>query len=158
MRYTAANQRSPWTTAALFINYSDAIMSAMASQITGVSIVYSTSFSGADKKNIKAPRHWLCEGNLLVTGEFPAQSNSNAENVSIWWRHHKTTLEQLAHQIINNLTLIATTLGGNISDAESTQMRLCHKSSLQAYEYKIMYCMGIRTHSGGFAVFCNAFK
>ena len=32
--------------------------------------------------NIKAPRHWpLC-------GEFPAQMASNAENVSIWWRHH----------------------------------------------------------------------
>ena len=25
---------------------------------------------------------------LRVTGEFPAQSASNAENVSIWWRHH----------------------------------------------------------------------
>ena len=33
-------------------------MSAMASQITGVSIVYSTICSGADKKNIKAPCHW----------------------------------------------------------------------------------------------------
>ena len=31
----------------------------------------------------------LCEGNSQVTGEFPAQSASNAENVSIWWRHHE---------------------------------------------------------------------
>ena len=23
-----------------------------------------------------------------MTGEFPAQNDSNAENVSIWWRHH----------------------------------------------------------------------
>ena len=30
----------------------------------------------------------LCEGNSLVTGGFPAQRASNAENVSIWWRHH----------------------------------------------------------------------
>ena len=30
----------------------------------------------------------LCEGNSLGTGEFPAQRASNAENVSIWWRHH----------------------------------------------------------------------
>ena len=29
-----------------------------------------------------------CEGNSPVTGEFPAQRASNAENVSIWWRHH----------------------------------------------------------------------
>ena len=27
-------------------------------------------------------------GRSPVTGEFPAQSTSNAENVSIWWRHH----------------------------------------------------------------------
>ena len=30
----------------------------------------------------------LCEGNSPVTGEFPAQMASNAENVSIWWRRH----------------------------------------------------------------------
>ena len=30
----------------------------------------------------------LCEGNSPGTGEFPAQSASNAENVSIWRRHH----------------------------------------------------------------------
>ena len=30
----------------------------------------------------------LCAGNSPVTGEFPAQMASNAENVSIWWRHH----------------------------------------------------------------------
>ena len=32
----------------------------------------------------------LCEGNSPVTGEFPAQKASNAENVSIWWRPHDT--------------------------------------------------------------------
>ena len=30
----------------------------------------------------------LCDGNSPVTGEFPAQRASNAENVSIWWCHH----------------------------------------------------------------------
>ena len=30
----------------------------------------------------------LCAGNSPVTGEFPAQRASNAENVSIWWPHH----------------------------------------------------------------------
>ena len=30
----------------------------------------------------------LCEGNSPVTGEFPTQRVSNAENLSIWWRHH----------------------------------------------------------------------
>ena len=30
----------------------------------------------------------LCAGNSPLAGEFPAQKGSNAENVSIWWRHH----------------------------------------------------------------------
>ena len=29
-----------------------------------------------------------CAGNSPVTGEFPAQMASNAENASIWWRHY----------------------------------------------------------------------
>ena len=31
----------------------------------------------------------LCAWNSPGTGEFPAQKASNAENVSIWWRHHE---------------------------------------------------------------------
>ena len=30
----------------------------------------------------------LLAGNSPVTGEIPAQMASNAENISIWWRHH----------------------------------------------------------------------
>ena len=59
-------------------------MSVMVSIITGVSIVYSTVCSGADKK-INAPRHWPLWGEFA--GEFLAQMASNAENVSFWWRH-----------------------------------------------------------------------
>ena len=40
------------------------------------------------KENIKALRHWPLCGGFTGTGEFPAQMASNAENVSIWWRHH----------------------------------------------------------------------
>ena len=32
----------------------------------------------------------LCAGNSPVTVEFPAQRARNADNVSIWWRHHGT--------------------------------------------------------------------
>ena len=63
-------------------------MNAMASQITSLTIVYSTVHSGADHKKTSTLRATgLCEGNSPVTGEFPAQKASNAENVSIWWRH-----------------------------------------------------------------------
>ena len=30
----------------------------------------------------------LCEGNSPKTGRFPSQRTSNAENITIWWRHH----------------------------------------------------------------------
>ena len=39
----------------------------------------------------------LCEGNSPVTGEFPAQRASNAENVSIWWRHYVTAFLVCLH-------------------------------------------------------------
>ena len=60
-------------------------MGAMASQITGVTIVYSRRRS---KKTSKLRVTGLCEGNSPVTCEFPTQMASNAENVSIFWRHH----------------------------------------------------------------------
>ena len=42
------------------------------------------------KKTSKLRVTGLCGGNSPVTGEFPAQMASNAENASIWWRHHAT--------------------------------------------------------------------
>ena len=70
-------------------------MGAMASQITSLTIVYSTVYSDADQENIKVPSHWpLC---WEFTGEFPAQMASNAENVSISWRHHDNVWRMLFH-------------------------------------------------------------
>ena len=44
------------------------------------------------KKTWKLRVTGLCVGNSLVTGEFPTQRASNAENVSIWWWHHNNTI------------------------------------------------------------------
>ena len=41
------------------------------------------------KKTSKLSVTGLCAGNSPVTGEFPAQMASSAENISIWWRHHE---------------------------------------------------------------------
>ena len=71
-------------------HYSDVIMGAMASQITSITIVYSTR--RRSKKTLKVRVTGLYEGNSSVTGEFHAQMASNAENVSIWWRHHVKSL------------------------------------------------------------------
>ena len=45
-------------------------------------------FGRRSKKISKLRVNGLCVGNSPVTGEFPAQMASNAENISIWWRHH----------------------------------------------------------------------
>ena len=78
------------------------------------------------QENINASRHWpFCAGNSPVTGEFPAQKTSNAENVSIGWRHqvccgfhsawanicHEKTprvLPQLTHRYIINVLPVLT--------------------------------------------------
>ena len=67
------------------LHYGDVIMGAIASQITSLTIVYSNVYSDADQR-----KHQSSASLAFVrgTGEFPAQMASNAENVSIWWRHH----------------------------------------------------------------------
>ena len=67
-------------------------MGAVASQITNLAIVYSTVYSGTDQRKKKLRVTGRCVGNSPVTGEFPAQMASNAENVSIWWRLHDNLL------------------------------------------------------------------
>ena len=46
-------------------------------------------FRRRSKRTSKLRVTGLCAGNSPGTGEFPAQMASNAENVSIWWRHHE---------------------------------------------------------------------
>ena len=66
-------------------------VTSMAPQITGVSMVCTTVCSGADKKTNQSSVS-LAFVRGPVTSEFPSQRASNAENVSIWWRHHVLVL------------------------------------------------------------------
>ena len=45
-------------------------------------------FSRSSKKTFKLVVTGLCAGNSPGTCEFPTRMASEAENVSIWWRHH----------------------------------------------------------------------
>ena len=59
-------------------------------------------FGRRSKKTSKLRVTGLCAGNSPGTGEFPAQRASNAENVSIWWRHHEQAMNyQLETKMIN---------------------------------------------------------
>ena len=96
-------------------HFCDVIMSAIASQITSITIVYAKVYSCADqgKHQSYASLAFVCVcgggggGGVPVTDEFPAQMASNVENVSIWWRHHALLTWKLApttlirtHQIL----------------------------------------------------------
>ena len=72
----------------LICHYSDVIMGAVASNHQPHHCLHNRLFSCRSKKTSKLHVTGLCAGNSLVTGEFPAQMVSNAENVLISWRHH----------------------------------------------------------------------
>ena len=57
-------------------------------QITSFTIVYSTVYPGADQRKHQSPASMVFVRGIHRTVEFPAQMASNAETVSIWWRHH----------------------------------------------------------------------
>ena len=77
---------SPYPT----FHYDDVIMGAISSLITSLTIVYSTVYSDADQT-----KHQSSASLAFAWGihRGPAQMASNAENVSIWWRHHATAGE-----------------------------------------------------------------
>ena len=71
----------------------------------------------ASKKPRKLRISDLYEGNSRVAGDFPAQRASNAENVSICWRHHVTAFlldlitDDLWYQNVSRHYLLTTCLG-----------------------------------------------
>ena len=67
-------------------HYNDVIMGEIASQITSRTIVYSTVYSDADQRKHQSFT------SVAFCREFTAQMCSNAEKVSIWWRHHVNPL------------------------------------------------------------------
>ena len=52
-------------------------------------------FRRRSKKTSKLRVTGLCVRNSPVIGEFPTQMASNAENISIWWRHHGAAVTAL---------------------------------------------------------------
>ena len=81
-------------------------MSAMASQITSLTIVYSTVYSRRiSKQKSKLWVTGLCEWNSQVTGEFPTQRASNAENgfddVIMWGLWSRLRRQDLCILLIN---------------------------------------------------------
>ena len=84
------------------------------------------------KENIKVPRHWPLCGNSPVTGEFPAQMTSNAENISIWWRHH-------AHPHERTMGCLSWVIWSNIT-AKYRECTVLRISQRKRYRQKTLHC------------------
>ena len=64
-------------------------MGGMASQITNLTIVYITVYSDADQRKHRSSSSTAFEWGIHQGSvNSPQKMASNAENVSIWWRHH----------------------------------------------------------------------
>ena len=63
------------------------------------------------KKTSKFRVTGICKGNLPVTDEFPAQMASNAEKVSIRWRHHVNNKRNVS------IVSVSTTVGSKLDNA-----------------------------------------
>ena len=70
-------------------------MTTMVSQITSLTIVYSTVYSDADQRKHQSS---VSLAFVTGTGEFSAQRASYAENVSTSWRHHVSEILKLVSQ------------------------------------------------------------
>ena len=69
-------------------------------------------FGRISKKTSKLLVTGLCAGNSPGTDEFPAQMASNADNVSIWWRHHllnKAVINAHVYQLLLTTAFFPTT-------------------------------------------------
>ena len=68
-------------------HYGDVTMGASVSNHQSHGCLLNRLFKRRSTKTSKLRVTGLWVGNSPGTGEFPAQMASNAENVSIWWRH-----------------------------------------------------------------------
>ena len=76
-----------YITCITYLHYNDVIMSAISNhrRLDGS---LNRLFRHRSRTTSKLRVTGLCKGNSTVTGDFPSQRASNAENVSIWLRHH----------------------------------------------------------------------
>ena len=98
------------------------------------------------KENRKNRRHWPSWGKPLVTGGFPSQRTSNAQNVSIWWHPHVLLSSNFNFEMIRllhgNKLLVwcwsYLNAGGHLKNIN----KLLDLGALTPYEIHMFQCMG----------------
>ena len=110
------------------LDYNDVTMSAIASQITSLTIVYSIVHSGADQRKHQSPASLVfVRGIHRLPVNSPQKEPVTRKFFSIWWRYHDTrqtpTIGKLrVRMIITNIT-IAT--NSNLYNHNKTTRRQC---------------------------------
>ena len=87
-------------------------------------------FRRRSKKTQKLRVTGLCEGNSPVTGEFPSQRASKAENVSVSWRHHIEFTEMSAGHWTTQVIRPNRILKSNLGKSRSS---IIHVSLVQSF-------------------------
>ena len=117
------------------------IMTTMASQITSLTVVYSIVYSGTDQR-----KHQGSESPAFVftgTGEFPVQRASNAENVSIWRRHHASESDLQALRQYHLIWHISKINGSKRINHANRSHRMCARGKDQILFRFLVYSVKI---------------
>ena len=87
-------------------------------------------FRCRSKKISKLRVTGLCEGDPPMTGGFPSQRASYAENVSIWWRHHSHVFPICHGRSIGNT--VASPYNTASHSFIGTILQSCHPSVMES--------------------------
>ena len=94
----------------------------------------------------------LCVGNSPGTGEFPAQMASNAENISIWWRHHDNCMDEWMCRSVVNMQGI-NTKSEHLQAISSNDSTLFQYTNLNCYSVCRLYLLKTGTYTFHFGTF-----
>ena len=98
-------------------------------------------FRRRSKETLKLRVTGLRDGNLPGTGEFPSQRASNAENVSISWRHYimcANSWFHLTHEYGNDIHHNNTTRKLGVSDTFSSKFGICPEQKVWQYHNDVI--------------------
>ena len=121
-------------------HYNNIIMSAVASQITSLTIVYSMVYLGADQRKNQSSASLafvcvcVCVGVCVCVCE--GGGGSNAENVSIWWRHHVFIYQHVI--IISKMPFLVVYSNSVLSQSITRQLGSSHSSHTSLHK-QILY-------------------
>ena len=95
-------------------------------------------FRRRSKKTSKLRVTGLCAGNSPGTGEFSVQMASNAENVSIWRRHHELRMIPIGNYRTKNTSwyFADPSWGNQHINVESVSMSCCHHAYRQVSDVR----------------------